>query len=717
MTTTNENTDTGLHFLDYWRVIRSRKEIIMAVVILITLSGTLYTLMLPKIYSASTTIRVREDNMDIEVFDRQFSGGFNPFFLKTEFEVIQSRSILSTVLDRLNLQQRWSSREDNKAGLIPRAICMEILEKSVRVNQYRDTSMIQIEVFRDDPDEAAQIANEIADVYRDYRQSSKRGEIRAGVQALENELLKQQEKVNAAEEDLERIRQEQGVLTLSRGIRADNLRVQQMEADRIAARVDMLTRKARWEQIDALEGDELMNASAYMVNDPSLLNLRRQLVDAEVQLALMMETLGSNHPEVRRTSAGVQELKEKLNDALEGLKAGVFADYEVAKTRFEALDRELEEVREADIEAQSERYLPFERAERNLIVQQEILNALRARFTQKGVEMELPRTMVQIIDRAERNDRPVRPRVVLNIILSVVVGLGAGVGLAYFIEYLDTSVKTVDDVERHLGIPVIGIIPQKVRSLAEDGPESPHAESYRILRTNLTFANNNKQGGVFSVVSGGVGEGKSTTLFNLAYVCSTMGDRVLVIDSDVRRPVQHKFLGINNRFGLTNVLAQEASVDDVIVSTSVPNLDLLPSGKLPRGSVGMFDAHRISQLIKSIRERYDFILLDSPPIVGVSDASIISSCAEGVLLVVQYRKYPRSMSSRAKRMLDNSGARTMGVVLNNINILRDDYYYYYHAHQYEGGYGSTRQESDAPDPSTAGVPKSRKTERMEGVSS
>ncbi|HMO51375.1 MAG TPA: polysaccharide biosynthesis tyrosine autokinase [Kiritimatiellia bacterium] len=695
---TEENQDGGLHFLDYWRVIRSRKEIVMAVVILVTLSGTLYTLMLPKIFMAGTTIRVREDAMDIEVFDRQLTQAYNPFFLRTEFEVIQSRAILSQVLDRLNLQQRWSARDENRGGLIPRNICMEILEKSVRVTQYRDTTLIEIQVYRDDAEEAMQIANEIAEVYRDYRQSLKRSEIRSSVQALENELLKQQQKVNEAEEELERIRSDLGVITLTRGIRADNLRLQQMEADRISARVDMLTRKARVDQLEALEGEALMNASAYMVNDPALLNLRRQLAEAEVQLKLMLETMAENHPEVRRTQAGVDELRQQLLAALSGLKAGVRADYEVALARFRALDEELSEVQRTDIEAQREKYLPFERAERNLMIQQEILNALRARFTQKGVEMELPRTMVQIVDRAELPQRPVRPRVVLNIILSLVVGLGAGVGLAYFIEYLDTSVKTVDDVEKYLGMPVIGIIPQKVRSLAEEGPESPHAESYRVLRTNMMFANENKRGGVFAVVSGGVGEGKSTTLFNLAYICAQMGDKVLVIDSDMRRPVQHTFVNIPNRFGLTNVLMQEATVQEAIKPTKIPNLDFLPSGKLPRTSVGILEPVRLTAILKELRQMYDFVFMDSPPIVGVSDASIISSCMDGVLLVVQYRKYPRNMSTRAKRMLENAGAKALGVVLNNINILRDDYYYYYHSYHYSEDSQGTEEKAVAGTP-------------------
>jgi capsular exopolysaccharide synthesis family protein len=703
-----EPQDSGLHFLDYWRVIRSRKEIILAVVILVTLTGTCYTLMLPQIFKSSTTIRVREDAMDIEVFERQNISGFNPYFLKTEFEVIQSRTILSTVLDRLNLQQKWSAKQDSKGGQIPRNICMTILENSVQVNQYRDTSMIEISVFRDDPEEAMRIANEIAEVYREYRQTTKRGEIRSSVQVLENELLKQQQKVNEAENEMEKIRQDQGILLLSKGFRADNLRLQQMEGDRMAARVDMLTRKTRLEQLESLEGEALMNASAYMVNDSALLNLRRQMVDAEVQLKLLRENLGDNHPEVRKVTAGVNELKVQLNNALEGLKAGVRADYEVAKARFDALDTELAEVRTGDIEAQQDKYLPFERAERNLMIQQEILNALRARVTQKGVELELPRTMVQIIDRAEVSDRPVRPRVALNIVLSIIVGLGAGIGLAYFIEYLDTSVKTVDDVEKYLGLPVIGIIPQKVRSLAEEGPESPHAEAYRVLRTNMTFANNNQRGGTFAVVSGGVGEGKSTTLFNLAFICAQLGDKVLVVDSDLRRPVQHTFVNMPNRFGLTNVLMQEATLDEAIKATAVPNLHFLPSGKLPRTSVGILDAQRIRGIIAELKTKYDVVFFDSPPIVGVSDASIIASEVDGVLLVVQYRKYPRNMSSRARRMLENVGAKMLGVVLNNINILRDDYYYYYHSY-YSAEEGQATSE---PEPAVTGGRKEKKEEMI-----
>lgn len=683
--TTDPQTESRLHFLDYWRVIKSRKEIILAVVLLVVLTGIFYTLTMPKIYMANARISVREDALDIPVFERQYMSSFNPFFLKTQYEIIQSRPILYQVIQNLDLQRKWAEKYGAEGGMLRREDAYTILSKSIRVNQYRDTSLIDIQVYSEDREEAARIANEIANVYREQRLMMKRREVKRAVEALENELQKQQDRVDAAEAELERLRREGGVALIQRGMRVDKVRLQQLEADRIAARVDMLVREARKNQLEALDGEELLNAAAYIVNDQSLFLLRRQIVDTEVQLKLLLENLGTQHPEVRRIQAALDELRNKLNSALDGLKKGIRADYEVARAKYLALESELEAVRRADIEAEAESYLPFERAQRNVEIQREILTALRARIAQQGIEMEVPRTPVEVVEPAEPppENRFVSPRYVLNIALSGVIGILAGIGLAFFIEYLDTSVKTVDDVERHLGLPVIGIIPQKVRSLMEEGPDSPHAEAYRVLRTNMQFAK--KDGGPvgsIAIVSGGAGEGKSTTLFNLAYVCATLGDKVLIVDSDLRRPVQHTFLGLSNRFGLTNVLLKEAPVEEAIKTTSLPNLHFLPSGKLPRSSLGLLDSQRMRELVRTLKARYDIVLFDSPPIIGVSDASVLASEVDGVLLVVQYRKYPRDISARARRMLDNVGANVLGVVLNNINILRDDNYYYYHSYYY-----------------------------------
>jgi len=691
--------ESGLHFLDYWRVISSRKEIVLAVTLLVILTGTGVTFMLPKKFRAETMVLVRQDALDVEVFERQFVSEYNPYFLRTQFETIKSKPILYKVIQNLDLQQAWSDEAGRE--LTRDEVYRNLRFDMLNIDQHRDTSLIAIRVVSKDKNEAARIANEVALVYREYRLSMKKREVLRAVEALKNELQKQQENVEVAANALEDIRKEVGVNMLQQGMRVDKIRLQQLEADRITARVSMLVRKARLEQVELLTPDELMHAAPYIVQNQNLAAIRNQLMDSEVSIQLMQENYGENHPEVRRVMAARDELKQQLSATLDGMKKGLRVDYEMALQEYSALDDELERAQAVDITSEREKVLPFERAQRNFEVQTTILDALRARVVQQGIEMEVPRTPVEIIEPAEPPLQHFSPNIVMNIALSVVLGLAAGIGLAYFIEYLDTSVKTVDDVERYLDLPVLGIIPQKVKPLIEEGPDSPHAEAYRVLRTNMQFANKGMSKGAFAVVSGGVGEGKSTTLFNLAFVAAQQGSKVLIVDSDLRRPVQHKIMGVSNEFGLTNVLMRDVSVDKAVKTTDIPNLFFLPSGRLPRASMGMLDSQKMKELVTTLKQRYDCIFFDSPPIMGVSDAAILASEVDGVLLVVQYRKYPKMISSRAKRLIENVGGKIMGVVLNNINILRDDYYYYYHSyysHYYNSKDNQVKELPRKPEP-------------------
>jgi capsular exopolysaccharide synthesis family protein len=371
-------------------------------------------------------------------------------------------------------------------------------------------------------------------------------------------------------------------------------------------------------------------------------------------------------------------------------------EYLIAKNRFESLEKILSTVRTTSIEAQGTKFRPFRQALDELETEKFIYNQLKAKHRQEIITLEVPRNPVEIVDVAEPNLRPVSPNVFLNVLLSIFVGLAAGVGLAYFIEYLDTSIKTADDVERVLGLPVLGLIPQKVRPLIEEGPDSEHAEAYRVLRTNMAFTEGGAHRGAFCVLSSGAGEGKSTTIFNMAYVCAQQGEKVLLVDADLRRPVQHTILGVSNRFGLTNVLLRDVPVEEAIKATSVPNLHFLPSGRLPRTSLGILDPKRIRELIASLKSKYDVVLIDTPPLVGISDSSIIAKETDGAILVVQYRKYPREMLIKAKQILDSLGIHAIGAVLNNINIMRDDYYYYYHSY-YSDYYRSSQSDAFSDD--------------------
>jgi len=304
--------------------------------------------------------------------------------------------------------------------------------------------------------------------------------------------------------------------------------------------------------------------------------------------------------------------------------------------------------------------------------------------------------MVEIMDKAQEGSKPVRPNKPLNIILGIVIGLVVGVGLAFFIEYLDTSVKTIDDVERSLQSPVLGVIPQNVGYLFDEGSESPHAEAYRVLRTNLLFSRKDDKLNSVAVVSAGAGEGKSTTVMNLATVFAQSGQRVIVVDSDLRRPTLHKLLRVTNNLGLTNYLLKQNTLEQVIQTTSLPTLDFLASGKLPSSSLGILSSAQMKDLINDLKQRYDFVFFDSPPIMGVSDASILASEVDITMQVIQYRRYPQPMNIRAKQLIEKVGGNLVGIVLNNINMSQDESYYYYSGYYHD--YYSKNEEMETASP-------------------
>jgi polysaccharide biosynthesis transport protein len=366
-----------------------------------------------------------------------------------------------------------------------------------------------------------------------------------------------------------------------------------------------------------------------------------------------------------------------------------------AKNTLDAQAEALKEAQEKDIQ-ESRHYSDYAVAKKDLEFEKQMRQTMLMRIMQESVDTKLPKnSIMELVDRAEVEEKPVRPNIPLNIALGILVGLFVGIGLAFFIEYLDTSVKTIDDVERTLGAHVLGVIPQNVGNLMEEGPDSPHAEAYRVLRTNLLFARKNAEANTLTIVSGGAGEGKSTTVFNLATVFAQSGQRVLIVDSDLRRPSIHKFLKLSNSIGLTNYLMKQKELEEVIQTTKVPNLDFMASGKLPSSALGILNSSRMKECINEVRRRYDIVLFDSPPIMGVSDASILASEVDMTMLVVQYRKYPQAMTIRAKQMVEKVGGTLVGVVLNNINISQDSYYYYYSGYYYDY-YSKRDEESPAP---------------------
>lgn len=702
------------HFLDYWRIIQSRKEIVITVALFVIVVAVAVTLSLPKVYMASTRILVRRDNPDVPLNQQQQQIGLNnydPYFLRTQFEIIQSSPILHEVIRNLRLTEVFGRVFNDKGTPLDLQQTTKLLTRNMKVQQYRDTNLIEIRIFRSSHrttrqaacEEAARIANEIAAVYRSQRMKVVRDEKRRGLDALNDAFMKQQKKTEDLEKKLEESRKDLDLTLFMTGAQGggvtslDKAKIQQLEGDRIAARSHMVDRKTRLDEFNKLKGAELLYSAAYIVKDPALSGLRQQSIEAQVKLRELVEIYGPKHPEVVRAEGVVKDLDQKIQETLIGLKSGLQTEYEISRATYEALEKDLEEARKSDIQSHSDRYLPFAKLQTELERQRQIRDALEIRLVQEKIEFDLPRTPVEVIDMAEvpKETEPISPRLFLNLLLGIIAGVGTGIGLAFFIEYIDTSVKTVEDIEKFINSTILGIIPQKVRPLLVEGAESRHAESYRVLRTNIQFSKKMADGHSLCLTSGGAGEGKSLTACNLAFIYAYAGQRTLLVDADLRRPTQHKMFKVSNAVGLADYLLGHKSARDLVLRTPVEKLDFIPSGKLPSSAHGVMTVDKLRGFMDQIQSDYDMVIFDAPPIMGVSDASILASEVDGVLLVVQHRSYPRAVSGRAKTMIDNVGGNLVGVVLNNININRD-YYYYYHSSYYYGTEGA-RPATPGPD--------------------
>jgi capsular exopolysaccharide synthesis family protein len=677
-----------LHFLDYWRIIRIRKTVILAVFLLVALTSTLVTFILPESFLSTARIAIEKDVSDVGGLGyEQRATGWDPYWIQTEFEKIQSKTILYQVITNLNLNHRWAQRmkEENDLRL---DIAYSILKGMVDVRQSRNTSLIEIRVVSEDKLEAAEIANKIADVYREYRLNLRREFSRRGIRKLEEEWDKQDRLVQEKQSEVDKMKQDLGITDIEVAIgpgggtmEPETLR--RLEAQRIEAQAEYKRIFTLYSYLTNLSRPDFKKAVLTASPDQVLHGLNEQLNIADQRMASMIVTLGPENPEVQSTKRLIEQINRQVDDRCDGILNGLRAKVESEKARLDDLQREVDSFKTFDIETQVKRR-PYWQAKRDLESGQLVRERLWLRIMQEKVDAEIPKSgIVELVDKAEPTYRAFRPKKLLNITLGIIVGLAVGVGLAFFIEYLDTSVKTIDDVERALQAPVLGVIPQNVGSLIEEGPDSPHAEAYRVLRTNILFSQKDPKLNTITVVSGGAGEGKSTTIFNLATIFAQNGQRVLIVDSDLRRPSLHKLFKVTNAVGLTNYLLKQNTLEEVIQTTTVQTLDFMPSGKLPSSSMGVLSSTQMKELIRDLKRRYDYVFFDSPPIMGVSDASILASEVDMVLQVIQYRRYPQPMTIRAKQMIEKVGGNLLGIVLNNINMASDESYYYYSGYYYD----------------------------------
>ena len=607
-------------------------------------------------------------------------------------------------------------REVNNSEPLPTNLTFRYLvDHMLQVESRRGTSVIEVNVYARDAALAARIANEIARVYSEDRISFATAGQREGMDELKKQLAAQEEAVSKQRDLVEKLRNDLNISGVDLNARYSDMeidRLRQMQNSLIALRVDSIGRKTRWERFKSIPPDERLTlVNSELIQDVNIQNLLQAYLVADQTVSRLKARLGAAHPDLVSATENRAKIREQLDGLLKGYEQALEISYKEAGARVAELEDQLAKAKVDQILSARERMRPFEEAAQKLDDESRLLTTLKLTLRQREIDFQVPKRTIEILNAAEPARRPSKPVWALNLLLAVVFGSLLGVGVAIGIEYFDNSFRSVADVEGQLQLPVMSVIPVSLHPARLDPEDPAEAEPFRVLQTNINLALAAGKPCCLVLLSAGPGEGKSTVAHQLAACMAGAGERVLLVDSDVRRPTQHRLFNQPRGPGFVDVLLDRARPEEVIRAGVRPRLDFLASGDGANFALSLLYVNRIREFIARFKSRYDKIVLDSPPIIGVSDASVLTSVADGAVLVIQHRRSPRSMVLRARQIIDGLKTPILGVVLSQVpQGAGDDYSYYTKNYAYYGG-GHAHGRRSAGDPAAARAGAERLTLR------
>lgn len=692
------------HLRDYWRIVWQARFTVAAIAIVVLGLTAVWTFLQPKIYRATATVEVQPQAARIAA-GRDVSGlgvaGYGWFaeekYHNTQVEIIRSRRIASKVFDELQLQDHPLFVD------LGRDAAIDVLRARVSAMPRRETGLIEISISGTNPSEITHWVNAVADAYATDNYDRAAAKVDEAVGTIEKQLTDLQQQVTEAENArFQELRTAQISSDDEDEIIKEKLKTYNKELTERQIEVSGLRESLR--RIDEVQrgaGDPF--SVPELATDENLTYLVGERLKLERAFESAKVGLRPGHQDYQKFESELQKVRTRINGRVSEIIGTLQNRYSQQSKLVQDLQAQIG-VAESESVRLAENRSSYDLKKTEAETKKTVFDMIAKTVSEVRIGQELMSNNVSILDEAVVPRYPIRPRKQANLLIGTVVGLFLGVGAAFFLDYLDNTFRTPDDIEKYLDLSVLGVIPR----MQETGLTSRAVkEAYQSLRTSVIFCSKNHRRKVIVITSSGPQEGKSSTVFHLGQMLAAAGDRVIIVDCDLRRPMQHAMHKVDRESGVTNYLAapldgplhDAAGWRTFVKSVGPQNLHVLPSGPIPPSPPELLSSERFATLVGSLRESYDWVLIDSPPAASLSDATLLAAVSDMLILVVRHAVTDRELVQKTLQRLAPVSPAIAGVVLNSVDLeraYRKDHYYaaaYYYTEDGDERSGRSRRET------------------------
>lgn len=702
---------------EYWYVILKRRWTVITFFGIVFTFVLMFTLLQTPLFKSTALIQIESSSNRVMDYKSVTPEEYFPQkdFYQTQYELLKSKALAQRVIDQLNLNVNDNNQKTEGSGWWGSLFkgSQSNLEKekrlqanleakknaqvasflnNLKIEPVRNSRLVKIAFLSPDPNLAARVVNLVAESFITVSMEKKYQANAYAKTFLEERIAQVKIKLEEAERAQVEYAKQEKIFNFDKGAESTNSQsLQDFNSALSRAQQERIKAESVYRELELAKDGELPQ----QLESALIQQLKANKAKLESDYQEKLKTFKPLYPAMIQIKAQIDGLSSQIQKETLNVKRSIRIAYETAKSNEAMLNTKLNSQKDELLNLQS-RSIQFNILKREADTNRQLYDGLLQRLKEVSVSGDVNANNILIIDRAQIPQHPFSPNFMLNMMIAILIGLFGGVGLAVFFEYLDNTFKNVGDIEKFLGMPVLGLIPSAPAELSTpaaiihetlNNAKSKIVEAFRSTRTALQFSTASGAPKVLGLTSCFASEGKSTSSVSLAIHFAQCGSSVLLIDADLRRASLHKAFEIENKIGLSNVLAGHSNAGDAIFKTPVENLSFMAAGALPPNPAELMLNGRFEELLEKAKEKFDLIIVDGPPILGLADAIIIANLVEKLLVVIEANSTPRKMAIAAMKRLNSSGIKPLGVIFNKMKNDPLGYgydYYYYYAHGYYG---------------------------------